>query len=74
MDQTPVPYDNSSGTKQRCTFMLTISSDGLKFPPYMIFKSERKTPLLNPFPESVIIRKNKKDNWINERMMLDWAE
>ena len=50
----------STGTKERCTFMLTVSSDGVKFPPYIIFKSNNKKPILNPFQEYTILTHNKK--------------
>lgn len=55
----------TTGGKQRCTFMLTVSSDGSKFPPYIIYKSNRKTPILNPSPDYAIINHNTKGKKYN---------
>lgn len=48
------------GDKMRATVCLTVASDGTKFPPYLIFKSDAKKPLRNDFEDHSIIRTNKR--------------
>ena len=60
MGKREVLIKKTTGTHQRCTFMLTITNDGWLFPPYIIVKSKRKSDLPNCFPEYCIVRNNPK--------------
>ncbi len=55
----------TTGDKQRFTFMLAISSEGIKFPPYVIIKSENKKELFNQYDEVSILRGNTNGNIIH---------
>lgn len=80
-----IPYDTSidvKGTKSvnikttgneknRFTVMLSVTADGAKLPPYIIFK--RKTLPKEQFPKGVIVRVQEK-GWMDDNLVLDWVE
>jgi hypothetical protein len=47
----------TTGDKMRLTFMLCVSSDGQRYPPYVIIKSKSKE-IFNKFEEISILRGN----------------
>ena len=47
---------STKGTKQRCTFLLSVASDGTMLPPYVILKSKNLKPFKNTFEDFCVLR------------------
>ncbi|CAI7856774.1 unnamed protein product [Closterium sp. NIES-54] len=56
--------------KERVTVMLAVTADGLKLPPYVIFK--RKTVPRIVVPPGIVIRAQEK-GWMDDRLVQDWT-
>ncbi|CAI7783092.1 unnamed protein product [Closterium sp. NIES-53] len=56
--------------KERVTVMLAATADGLKLPPYVIFK--RKTVPRIMVPPGIVIRAQEK-GWMDKRLVQDWT-
>lgn len=57
--------------RQRCTVMLSVTADGRKLPPYVVFK--RKTLPKESFPNGIIVRVQK-NGWMSDELMVDWVK
>ena len=68
-----VSIRSTKGSKQRCTFLLSVASDGTMLPPYVILKSKNLKPFKNPFEDFCVLR-HKNVGWITEKLTKDWVD
>jgi hypothetical protein len=54
--------------KQRCIMMLTITADGHKLPPFVIFRKKLPKDI---FPLAIIVRVQER-GWMTEELILEW--
>ena len=66
-----VSLGTTGNEKSHFTIMLSVTVDGTKLAPLVIFK--RKTKLKGLFPHKLIITANEK-GWANNEIMLFWLE
>ena len=59
-NQKEVAMKKTTRSKLRVTFMLAVSSDGSRYPPYIIMKSKNKKEPINQIPQHSILRQNSK--------------
>ena len=65
-----ISVKGTSGAKKRITVLLTVSSNGWKYPPYIIFKSKNKCKKQkNDYPSYCIIRENE-NGWMTDNLFI----